>query len=199
MDATRFDAMTRTLSSRRTVLTGVVGGGLAALLSLTTAGDAGAEPKRCPRGKKKCGRRCIPKGQACCTRTEKRCGTKCIAKSKCCKDADCGPRMLCAKGQCVIGQGTCAAGANACAGAGACGAAGSGCQCFNTKNPSATRCGDNVRLGGGCSTCNSDADCAAEYPEVRGVFCANGGGIYCSCATSGFCMAPCGLAVLEPK
>ena len=175
----------------------MAGGGLATLLSLTTAGnDAAAAKEKCKRDQKRCGTRCIAKN-ACCTRTHKRCGTKCIAKSKCCKDADCGnssefPEFsICAKGTCVTGQGTCAAGANACNGNGACGVAGSGCQCFQTKNPARTRCGDNDRLGS-CGGCVNDADCATDYPRIPGVFCAEGFGTFCPCAAGGrFCMAPC--------
>ena len=197
MDPNHFDAWARTLSSRRTALTSLVGGGLATLLGLPSVEEAGAEPKRCPRGKKTCGRRCIPKNRECCNRNQKQCGKKCIAKSKCCKDADCGnssefPEFsICAKGTCVTGQGTCAAGANACNGNGACGVAGSGCQCFQTKNPARTRCGDNDQLGS-CGGCVNDADCATEYPRIPGVFCAEGFGTFCPCAAGGrFCMAPC--------
>lgn len=68
---------------------------------------------------------------------------------------------------------------------------GSGCQCFQTKDPARTRCGDNIILGNVCSPCLGDAECAAKYPGVAGVFCATGGGVNCPCAGSGFCMAPC--------
>lgn len=236
MDATRFDALTRKLSSRRTVLTGVVGGAVATLLGLVTAAEdvtAAREPCRpnqkrcgnrcipkracCPQTQKRCGTRCIPK-RACCLVTHKRCGTACvpkaacclethkfcgaacIPKSVCCTDADCNvggwnPNFrLCAQGQCVVNQGTCAAGANACAGAGACGPIGSDCQCFQSKNPARTRCGTNVILGNGaCGDCTSDVECAAIHPQVPGVFCANGLGMNCPCPPTGggFCMAPC--------
>lgn len=233
MDATRFDALTRKLSSRRTMLTGAIGGAMATLLRFASPGEAGAAavacrpnqkrcgnrciPKRacCPQTQKRCGTRCIPK-RACCSQTHKRCGTACVpkaacclethkfcgaacvTKSTCCTDADCNegggiPNFrLCAQGQCVVNQGTCAAGANACAGAGACGPIGSGCQCFQSKNPARTRCGTNVPLAGGCEPCAADGVCMARYPNIPGVFCAEANGPQCGCSPSqGFCMAPC--------
>lgn len=42
MDATRFDSLTRTLSSRRTALGGLLGGGIAALLGLVVPEEAPA-------------------------------------------------------------------------------------------------------------------------------------------------------------
>lgn len=169
----------------------------------------------CPRTQKRCGGRCIPK-RACCLSTHKRCGSACIRmaaccsvthkfcdaacvpKSTCCSDDDCNVEgalpnfRLCVQGQCVVGQGTCPAGGNACAGAASCGPLGPGCQCFQSKNPVRTRCGTNDILGNVCSACVSDADCAAAYPNIPGVFCGNSTGGNCSCAAnSGFCMAPC--------
>ncbi len=188
MDATRFDALTRNLSSRRTVLTGVAGGGLGALLRLATAGgDAAA--KDCPRGKKECGKRCIPKNRECCKRNQKPCGKKCIAKSKCCTNADCGLRRLCAKGICVTGQGTCAAGADACAdGVSSCGLSTSACLCFETTTGQ-TRCGEISRLGA-CGGCLTNADCARDFPDIPGMFCSQSGQ-ECGCGPSTVCRAPC--------
>lgn len=169
MDATRFDALTRKFSTRRSVLTGLVGG-LATLLGLATAGvNVAAARERCKRGEKRCGKRCIPR-RACCT------------------TANCAPGKICARGQCVVGQGTCPAGANVCTGVGACGPAGSDCQCFQTT-ANETRCGTNVVLGNRCSTCVTDANCAADYPRVPGVFCGNGIGP--NCGNCKWCMAPC--------
>ena len=171
MGPDRFDALTRRLSSRRTVLTGLLGGGLATLRELPTVRDSVAVARdRCKRREKRCGGRCIPR-RACCT------------------TANCGAGKICVRGACVVGQGTCAAGANACLGAGSCGPAGSDCQCFLTAE-NKTRCGNNVILGGACSTCVTDANCAADYPQVRGAFCARGS-VAGNCPNCNFCMAPC--------
>lgn len=83
MDGTRFDVLTRKLSSRRTVLAGAVGGAVATLLRLATVGEDGAAAPACAPNQKRCGNRCIPKN-ACCPRTQKRCGSRCIAKRACC-------------------------------------------------------------------------------------------------------------------
>jgi hypothetical protein len=86
MDADRFDALTRSfqlVSPRRTAL-GVLGAGLAGLLATSTQ-ESAAKPKKgkdCPRGKKKCQRKCIP-------------------KNDCCKNAECGVNEKCANGACV--------------------------------------------------------------------------------------------------
>ncbi len=170
MDATRFDALTRKLSSRRTVLTGLLGGGLATLLGLTTdAGNVVVARERCKRGQQRCGKRCIP-------------------RRTCCTTANCRSGKICIRGKCVVGRGTCAAGANACTEAGSCGPAGSDCQCFQTAE-NKTRCGNNVILGNDCSTCVTDANCAVDYPGVRGAFCAVFVGQ--NCGNCNVCMAPC--------
>lgn len=159
---------------------------------------------------KRCGRRCIQK-RACCLVTHKQCGGQCVPKSaccpgtkpcgaacipttQCCTSAECGAGKLCASGACVTGQGTCPAGANVCGGGGitACGAAGSGCFCFAT-NSGGTRCGSNELLDGPtgiCNVCNTDADCAAIYTDIPGVFCTAGSdGAPCGCQRT--CQIPC--------
>ncbi|HEU5433944.1 MAG TPA: hypothetical protein VFU81_19905 [Thermomicrobiales bacterium] len=90
MDADRFDTLTRLLGasgSRRKAL----GAGLACLATTTGFVDAGAKRKQanCPHGKKKCGKKCIP-------------------KRDCCKDGDCAPNQRCEHGACVdcVPQGT---------------------------------------------------------------------------------------------
>lgn len=118
MDATRFDALTRKLSSRRTMLTGAVGGAVATLLRFATAGEEVAAAVACRPNQKRCGNRCIPK-RACCPRTQKRCGGRCIAKGACCTvthkrcGAACIPKAAC----CTITHKLCGA---ACIPKGAC-------------------------------------------------------------------------------
>jgi hypothetical protein len=196
MDATRFDALTRHLSSRRTVVSGLVGGGIATLLASLTGGEAGAAPKRCPRGKKKCGNRCIPKKQPCCTQSQKRCGTKCIPKSHCCTNANCGDLKLCAKGKCIVGQGTCTVGANICPNGGSSNqcdtATTANCSCYRTTTDK-TRCGHWKFMKPVLDACINDQECAAAHPDVPGVFCARGGsgGSHGGCPSENFCQAPC--------
>jgi hypothetical protein len=149
-------------------------------------------PKRscCPGTEKPCNGRCIPAGAVCCPVTEKVCGTGCIPLAACCIDADCGPRRLCANGTCVVGQGTCEVGADICdSSAKVCGPASSSCDCLQTT-AAETRCGSDALLSA-CGTCLSDEDCAEDFPEVPGAFCAVlGPG--CGCVSvSTACMAPC--------
>jgi hypothetical protein len=190
VDAQRFDAWTRRLRSRRAVFPGLAGG-LATMLHLTTADDAGAKPKRCPNGKKRCGKRCIPKRTPCCKAGRKRCGKRCIRKNQCCTTADCGARRLCVNNVCIIGQGTCAAGANGCFGFNdltTCKPSmGPYCFCFQTT-AGTTRCGRDYI--GACGACLDDADCAKNHPGVPGAFCIQSGPS-CLCNGSTTCMLPC--------
>lgn len=174
MDADRFDSLTRTLTetpSRRTVVRLGVGGGLAALLGL-----AETEAKKKKR-KKKC------KGK-------KKCGGKCIPKTDCCTGADCIFGQICAQGQCVTGQGTCPSGANWCANAGSL-CSGGDCMCFQTMD-NQTRCGMSLD-DQTCGRCVVDSQCAALYPDIPGVFCANSTQANCGCSPGlpGVCHAPC--------
>lgn len=201
MDEERFDFLTRLLSSRRSIF----GSGFGAVLAWLIGGrGAEAKSKPCGKTQKRCGKRCIPK-RTCCLITHKRCGTRCVPKraccpgtkrcgvacipvTHCCADAECGGGRLCANGTCVIGQGTCPTGADVCEGALAeCGTT-STCLCFET-NAGATRCGDENALSG-CNTCATDAGCAALFPNVPGVFCADGGN-RCGTSCERFCLRPC--------
>lgn len=208
MDAQRFDAWTRRMRSRRIVLTGLAGG-LAAIMHRAAVDDAGAKScppgkKRCrtrciskrapccPPSKKRCGKRCIPKRTPCCGGGLKPCGKRCIARNKCCKHTDCGARRLCANGTCIIGQGTCAAGANACGGVNPSTACNrtpdTVCYCLETTTGQ-TRCGKNPFLGT-CAACLGDADCVRNHPDVPGVFCVQATG-NCACSGTTVCVAPC--------
>ena len=108
MDDHRFDSLTRTINSRRAV-GGALIGAVAAQLGLTNAGAA-----RCPKGKKRCGKQCIPK-KGCCTTAQckpgksgkvcrnhrcvcragtKRCKNQCLPRGAACPpkpDASCRP------------------------------------------------------------------------------------------------------------
>jgi hypothetical protein len=114
-------------------------------------------------------------------------------QNACCRDADCGPLKLCAGGQCVIGQGTCPASTQSCTGAAPiCGTALQECACFRST-VGAVRCGANQILPGAvCGGCVNDLDCAANHPDILGIFCTQGGAS-CSCVGLSFCQAPCPL------
>jgi hypothetical protein len=177
MDADRFDAAIRRLGdpTRRTLLGGGIGAGLAGLLGLADTAAKKGKKKKCKGGKKKCGKKCIP-------------------KANCCKNADCAPLFLCAQGTCVVGQGTCPTGLDGCqTSSNVCGVVGEeACSCLQSTVGD-TRCGAGQILPEStCGECINDPDCRQLYPEVTGVFCARGGP-NCGCLSpiSGFCQAPC--------
>lgn len=96
MDAKRFDAFTRMLGKalqRRAVIGGAAAAGLSAIMDHAAVEDTTAKnrkkKKKCKGGKKKCGKKCIP-------------------KASCCIDPDCGVNERCASGACesCLGQGT---------------------------------------------------------------------------------------------
>lgn len=88
MDPTRFDQLTRALTDRRPSRRSLFGvlAGAAVAAGFAAGEETVAKPKRCPKGKKRCGRKCIP-----------------IAK--CCTAADCGEGETCTKGVCTGGGG----------------------------------------------------------------------------------------------
>lgn len=182
MDANYFDRFARALTaapSRRAVFGFALTGGVRSLLGLTDV-QAKKKKKR-KRSKKK--RKC--KGRT-------KCGKQCIPKSSCCTDADCGPLKLCADGVCVVGQGSCHAGADSCTvSVLRCGPLDPACFCFqNTIGE--VRCGEGDTLDpvNSCGECVNDGDCAALYPDVPGVFCTKGGDS-CPCGGFTFCQRPC--------
>jgi hypothetical protein len=100
MDADRFDAFVRSLdiaAPRRTTVGALLGAGLAALLARFGIEDAGAKKKRKKRKRKKK-----------CKGGKKKCGKKCIPKANCCQSADCGTNEKCTNGACepCLPQGT---------------------------------------------------------------------------------------------
>ncbi len=111
MDHDRFDSLTRTIRSRRAV-SGAITSTVAGLLGLTRAREAVAAP--CPKGKRRCGEKCVPKGGCCktadcrpvkagkvcrqqrcvCPAGKKPCGKRCLLKAAACPpkpDAFCLP------------------------------------------------------------------------------------------------------------
>jgi hypothetical protein len=98
----------------------------------------------------------------------------------------CGTGQLCAAGACVTGQGTCAAGDDVCVDTNDfCGGSDVECHCHTTMS-NQTRCGERLPLTE-CETCVNDAECAAFFPAVPGVFCVKPTGTCCG----GACFAPC--------
>jgi hypothetical protein len=113
MDAASFDRLSRLFvatPSRRT-LGGLVLGSIAGLLGLTEV-----EAAPCPKGKQRCGTRCIPRRHCCttancrpattgkvcrrrrcvCPASKQRCRNRCIPKAACC--GGCLPRQVCQAG-----------------------------------------------------------------------------------------------------
>jgi hypothetical protein len=179
MDTTHFDCFIRSLTvapSRRAVFGLSLTGGIASLLGLI---DSQAKKRKRKKKKRKC------KGR-------RKCGKRCIPKSSCCTDADCGPLKLCADGVCVVGQGSCPAGTDSCSlDVLRCGPLDPRCFCFqNTVGE--VRCGEGDTLDpvNPCGECVNDGDCAALYPDDPGVFCTKGGD-NCPCAGFTFCQRPC--------
>jgi hypothetical protein len=90
MDANRVDRLARALTSsppRRAVL-GLIFGAMLSINDLEGADARKKRKKRCRAGKKKCGKRCIP-------------------KSNCCRDTDCpsGSGQTCQGGTCACPPG----------------------------------------------------------------------------------------------
>jgi hypothetical protein len=178
MDAGRFDRWTELLAravSRRQSLASL-GMGLGALVGRLNLVEA--KKKRRKRRKR-------------CRGSKRRCGKKCISSTRCCRGRCDEPGDLCTGGVCVVGQGTCPTGADSCIAGVLCGGAASpNCACFQST-AGETRCGDSAGLGTACDTCTTDADCVAQFPEVPGAFCFQGGS-NCGCsAGQTFCSAPC--------
>lgn len=182
MDATGFDSLVRRLAggvSRRGALRRL-GAGVMAVGGGTTLVGLGAEEAaaKCPRGKKKCRGKCIP-------------------KSRCCRSSECPTGGLCAKGKCVTGIGTCAVGADSCLNIGNpfCKDITGQRTCIcHTRLQGGTRCGV-FGNASDCDQCTTDADCLAlGFP--RGSSCARDFGgdcVVCQNDNRGICVIPCGL------
>lgn len=130
MKATRFDALSRSLTrarSRREALTALLGG----VVGILRRDDAGAKTKQrahgegkkkrrkkkkqagplsCPAGQKTCGGGCIPSNQCCtpgdCPVSAPRCCQGACKDVECCSNADCGGGKICQTGACLCPPGT---------------------------------------------------------------------------------------------
>jgi hypothetical protein len=147
VDANHFDSLARTLAdaaTRRTAVSGLLGGGLATVLSRLGFQDAEAKKKRKRRKKKKT-----------CKGGKKKCGKTCIPKANCCRSTDCGENEKCASGACVpcLPQGTaCTSDAECCTDI--CDAYTNRCQQVRISCESDEQC-----PGGRCCTAFSDPQC----------------------------------------
>jgi hypothetical protein len=182
MDSDRFDSLSRTISSRR-VLGAAIAGTLGGLLGL---GEAIAAP--CPKGRKRCRKRCIPKKQCCTTGNcrpgatgrvcqrgrcvcpparPKLCGGRCVPAAGCCTAAECPQGAICS----VAGACVCPAGSSSC---GARCALPEGASCVG--RPSSDCCSgtcDFLVGGGTCASCVGRS-CGSGNPCCPGVTCSQG-------------------------
>ena len=208
MEPTRFDRLAMTYSALGTrrglvrLLAGsALGGALAPLFGLPQT-DAHNALKKCKKINDKAKRkRCVRKAKAhnathiapAPSGCIPSCGGKECGTNGC--DGSCGScatGSFCARGQCVIGQGTCNVGEDDCV-TRTVDNCGPGCLCFTTMD-NQTRCGNSETAISVCAGCDSDADCEQQHPTIPGVFCAKdtGTGNICGCAQGeGFCTPPC--------
>lgn len=176
MDGDRFDALTRTISSRR-AFGGAVAGTVAALLGLGTADAAPCRPRQ-----RRCRGECIAR-RLCCRTSEcqpnvtgrvcknghctcpparpKKCGGRCIPQAACCTSAECPAGTTCSGGACICPAGSSPCGAR-CAGA-------EGASCTGYQSCCSQSC-DFLVGGGTCSSCNGHY-CDANNPCCPGTPC----------------------------
>lgn len=182
MDGDRFDTLTRTIGSRR-ALVAAIAGGFATLLG---GGTAAAAP--CPKGKKRCRRRCIARRHCCTTANcrpattgrvcrkgrctcpaarPKRCGDRCLPAASCCSSAECPAGTACsAAGVCV-----CPAESTACGGR--CGLPeGAPCTMGNFQSCCSQTC-DFLVGGGTCASCRGRS-CSSTVSCCGGLSCVQG-------------------------
>src|SRR5690606_28234845 len=145
----------------------VPGGLLATVALLFGTHEAVAAP--CPRGKKRCRQRCIPKRQCCtngncrpgvtgkvcrrgrcvCRPGTRRCRGRCIPATRCCTSATCGAGRECVKGACLCATGSVPCNGGCCE---ICGPASDG-VCAPQCHPEATVL--SACDGGRCCACGS--------------------------------------------
>lgn len=182
MTPDRFDELVRSLilaRSRRAMLS-LFAGGLIALggaEAMVVEAKKKSKKKRKKKRRKKRKKKCTKQGRVFCKKT-------------CCPPGD-----VCASGQCVTGQGTCEAGADACAGTGDpfCFDASGEHQCIcQTRLEGGTRCSVFGDIGGQCGECETDADCVAlGLPPGSSCIDASLGTCVCPEAERGVCVIPC--------
>lgn len=179
MDGTRFDALTRIMMScanrraTRRLLTGAV---IGALVARTDATDA--RKKTCKGGRKKCGKRCCPRGQFCrngkcsiCARpllvcpdggcAKTLCGGRCCAVAETCVDNQCVPCPD-QPNSCGVAVPRCNNGSGFCA----------------TSVDGGTFC---VSAARECSPCTTDIDCAGVDDFAICGTCTSCGGTNSAC------------------
>ena len=213
MDHGRFDTWTRSIATRRAIGAAVLG----TIVSVLGVDNADAA---CPKGKKRCKRRCIPRRGCCnaadcqsgttgriCRRNRcvcppsrpKRCGNRCVPADGCCNDTDCLAGGSCGRrDRCIV-----PAGQMACRERFA-GAEGTPCTGFETCCSGSC---DFLVGGGTCSSCNggfcnSAADCCPGTPcnanrcggcLARATTCTVNGTPCCNSAcTNGVCLSTVG-------
>lgn len=184
MDDSRFDALTRSLStpgSRRRALGGLLAGALGMALDETT-GLAKKKKKGKKKGKKKDEKKpncfdLIRCGDECCARSESCCGNHCcLPFQTCCGNACCNGEETCRNGTTCVNH--CNDGVQNfretdtdCGG-----------SCRNVRKCDVTQgcaedadcesgvCVDRPGLGFICVPCRTDLDCERQNPETRGCF-----------------------------
>jgi hypothetical protein len=157
MDDEQFDSWTRRAF-------GVAAGGLAAnILGLTASAKKKKRKKKCKGGKRKCGKKCIP-------------------KANCCTDADCGGGATCQDGTCLCPngerecEGTCIPDDICCPGE----ACGQNCACRRTVEGTGFCVQSGILIE--CVQCNSSAECEADDQCVP---------LNCTGSVTATCMPPC--------
>ncbi len=174
MNAEHFDALMRSIDLRapRRAVLGVLGGGLAALLTRLSV-DGVEAGKRKHKKHKKPGKGNKPGNKPgptlSCPSGVKTCGTTCIPTENCCAPTDCGSGMACRDGEC-----TCLAGLNRC---GATCVSGDQC-CFDTSCPIDYVCDD-----GYCSC-----------PHANDIACGN---LCCDATSHDICVSNGGAAICQ--
>lgn len=143
MDVSRFAYLVRSLSDRATrrCIAGVFAGlGFTPLLGLADAEAKKRKKKKTCKGRKKCGKKCIP-------------------KSHCCKDANCPGSEVCQGGACVPPF---CAGKNYCDVPVTCQRSGSGvnCFCWVSAETGEPFCGQQLsKFADFCSECDDEEAC----------------------------------------
>jgi hypothetical protein len=185
VDAGRFDALVRALTeavTRRAALGLTFSGALGLSLGLADTEAKKKRKKKCKGGKKKCGKKCIPK-TACCGGCSdgQICQTgACVCPTECCADADCpsGSGEICEDGACVCPSGQEDSG-GVCGTPPTCQGSSVGCS---PPGPSQTCCGGECLLMAGMGVCVSSAngepchttdDCSNPQSICRGFVCVN--------------------------